>query len=82
MQKLQGQSGKLCKKYPHMGTPIQEKTSEAEGNWEKLEDLAQARKLKLEESYQLHRFLTQTKEHVRCIFDKYYGRNILMINTN
>ncbi len=47
-----------------MGPEIQNKQKEALDNWEKLEDLANARKLKLEASYQLHKFLTEAREHV------------------
>ncbi len=54
----------MCKKYPDHGTQIQAKQKEALDNWEKLEDLANARKLKLEASYKLHRFLYESREHV------------------
>lgn len=54
----------LCKKYPQNGLQIQEKQKEALDNWERLEDLADARKIKLQDSYQLHKFLADSKEQV------------------
>ena len=50
-----------------MAPQIQDKLSEGLDNWARLEDLAMARKHKLEEAYQLHRFLTDAKEHVSNI---------------
>ena len=63
-QKLQSQCGKLCRKYPNVSDNIKVKLQEVEQNWERLEDLAQTRKTKLEESYQLNRFLAASNEHV------------------
>jgi hypothetical protein len=64
LQKEEAVSGKLCKKYPSMADAIRSKMREAEVNWEKLEDLAQARKIRLEDAYQLHKFLTESREHI------------------
>ena len=61
-QKLERRSAHLCRKYPDNGVQIQEKQKEALDNWERLEDLADARKIKLSESYQLHKFLTDSRE--------------------
>ena len=47
-----------------MGPGIEQKQKEALDNWERLEDLTNARKLKLEDSYQLQKFITDAKEHV------------------
>ena len=67
LQTLERRSGKLCKKYPENGTKIQSKQKQAQDDWEKLEDLANVRKLKLEAAYKLHRFLYESREHVSCI---------------
>ena len=66
-QKLQSQCGKLCRKYPNVSDNIKVKLQEVEQNWERLEDLAQTRKTKLEESYQLNRFLAASNEHVSTL---------------
>ena len=66
-QKLQSQCGKLCRKYPNVSDSIKVKLQEVEQNWERLEDLAQTRKTKLEESYQLNRFLAASNEHVSAL---------------
>ncbi len=42
-QKLEGVAGKLCRKYTDLAPPITGKLKEAQDNWERLEDLAQAR---------------------------------------
>lgn len=70
LQKEEAVSGKLCRKYPNMTDSIRSKMREAEENWERLEDLAQARKIRLEDAYQLHKFLTEAREHVSlvCIY--------------
>ena len=61
---MTSQAGKLCKKYPDHGEATQKKLGEAQDNWERLEDLAQARRLKLQDSHKLHDFLVKAKEHV------------------
>ena len=42
-QKLERRAGGLCMKYPELGESIQLKQKEALDNWERLEDLANAR---------------------------------------
>ena len=63
-QKVESQSSKLCKKYPERAGDITEKQNEALDNWEKLEDLADQRKRKLADSYQLQKFLAEAQELV------------------
>ena len=54
----------MCKKYPERAGDITEKQNEALDNWEKLEDLADQRKRKLADSYQLQKFLAEAQELV------------------
>ena len=65
MQKIESLSAKLCKKYPDRAGDISEKQNEALDNWEKLEELADQRKQKLADSYQLQKFLSEARELVK-----------------
>ncbi|KAJ8309236.1 hypothetical protein KUTeg_014110 [Tegillarca granosa] len=62
LEKIESVSGKLCRKYPDHADAIQNKQKEAEDNWEKLEELADQRKQKLRDSYQLQKFLSDARE--------------------
>ncbi|XP_052269284.1 spectrin beta chain, non-erythrocytic 1-like isoform X3 [Dreissena polymorpha] len=62
LEKLELLSSKLCQKYPDRIGDITFKQNEAENNWEKLEELADQRKAKLAESYQLQKFLADAQE--------------------
>jgi len=64
IQKMDAVYGKLCKKYPDMVSVSAKKLSDLKENWERLEDLANARKSKLEDAYQLHKFLSDAMEHM------------------
>jgi len=57
-------SGKLCKKYPDRAGDITVKQNEAQDNWERLEELADTRKTRLAASYQLQKFLSNSRELV------------------
>jgi len=43
LQKMEGVYGKLCKKYPDMAKQSEKKLNEVHENWNRLEDLANAR---------------------------------------
>jgi hypothetical protein len=58
------QGNRLSKKYPDMKDAIESKQLELLDNWEKLEDLCDARKIKLEHSYQLQKYLADGRELV------------------
>ncbi|KAL8620004.1 hypothetical protein ACOMHN_015286 [Nucella lapillus] len=62
LEKLETHATKLGHKYRDRARDIELKKQEAEDNWEKLEELADARKAKLSESYQLQKFLTEGRE--------------------
>ncbi|XP_053397817.1 spectrin alpha chain, non-erythrocytic 1-like isoform X2 [Mercenaria mercenaria] len=62
LEKVESLSAKLCKKYPDRAGDISEKQNEALDNWEKLEELADQRKKKLADSYQLQKFLAEARE--------------------
>ncbi|XP_076441755.1 spectrin beta chain, non-erythrocytic 5-like [Babylonia areolata] len=62
LEKLETHASKLGHKYRDRARDIELKKQEAEDNWEKLEELADARKAKLQESYQLQKFLTEGQE--------------------
>ncbi|KAK7105089.1 spectrin beta chain, non-erythrocytic 5-like isoform X3 [Littorina saxatilis] len=62
LEKLETQAGKLSQKYRDRARDIELKKQEAEDNWEKLEDLSDTRKAKLQESYQLQKFLSDGRE--------------------
>ena len=74
MQKLQALCGTLCRKYPTVAGDTKQKMHEVEKNWERLEDLAQTRKRKLDESYQLNKFLADSNEHVSAQLEKETSR--------
>ena len=62
---METSAGKLCHKHRDRAQEIELKKQEVEDNWERLEDLSDARKAKLSESYQLQKFLSEEKELVR-----------------
>lgn len=67
LQKVESLSAKLSKKYPDRAGDISVKQNEALDNWEKLEELADQRKRKLADSYQLQKFLAEARELVRLV---------------
>ena len=64
LEKLESLAGKLCRKYPEKAESIKTTQKEADENWEKLEDLSDKRKMSLSKSYELQKFLHDTKELV------------------
>ncbi|XP_071162084.1 spectrin beta chain-like isoform X8 [Mytilus edulis] len=64
LEKLESSAGRLCKKYPEKAESIKTKQKEADENWEKLEDLSDKRKAMLSKSYELQKFLHDSKELV------------------
>ncbi|XP_061172689.1 spectrin beta chain, non-erythrocytic 5-like [Saccostrea echinata] len=64
LEKMEALESKLCRKYPDKADAIHQKQQEAQDNWEKLEELADSRKQKLSDSYQLQKFLSDARELV------------------
>ncbi|XP_052769142.1 spectrin beta chain, non-erythrocytic 2-like isoform X1 [Mya arenaria] len=62
LEKIESLSSKLCKKYPERAGDIMVKQNEAQDNWERLEELGDARKTRLAASYQLQKFLSDARE--------------------
>ncbi|XP_074649217.1 spectrin beta chain-like isoform X2 [Tubulanus polymorphus] len=62
LEKLESLASKLSKKYPDMKEQIINKQQELLDCWENLENLCDLRKAKLDESYQLQKFLADAKE--------------------
>ncbi|XP_059148013.1 spectrin beta chain, non-erythrocytic 2-like isoform X3 [Physella acuta] len=62
LEKLESQANKLKQTYKDRAKEIELKKQEAEDNWERLEDLADARKAKLAASYKLQKFLSDARE--------------------
>ncbi|KAL4238363.1 Spectrin beta chain [Mactra antiquata] len=62
LEKMESLSSKLSKKYPDRSGDISVKQNEALDSWERLEELADQRKRKLADSYQLQKFLAEARE--------------------
>lgn len=66
---LSGEADKLAEERPDQAGDIQDKQHEMVNNWEQLRNKALNRKQKLDDSYYLHRFLSDYRDLVSWIHD-------------
>ena len=69
MKQLSGESERLCETHPAQTDEIRAKQQQIERQWQELRDKAAQRRKLLDDSYYLHRFLSDYRDLVSWVHD-------------
>ena len=69
MKQLSGEAERLCETHPDQTDDIRAKQDQIERQWQELRDKASQRRQLLDDSYQLHRFLSDYRDLVSWVHD-------------